>query len=192
MATVDRMTGRALYGTTQTWDPTHTLHLGTNHLPAVDDATDGFWRRVALVPWVVKFRKPGEKGDAPAEDPGLIEALADEAPGILAWAVRWASVHAAGRPLHPFPAAVWRGRKPTGTTRTSWPRSSRSGLSTIQQPRCPSGSCTRPTRRGARRRESPPSIGLARSSSPAPSPSAGMEWRSDPTSAIASCSQGRG
>jgi putative DNA primase/helicase len=106
LASVDRMTGRSLYSTTTTWEPTHTVHLATNHLPAVDDATDGFWRRVALVPWNVRFRKPGEDGDAPPEDPDLAAKLALEGPGILAWAVRGAVAYAAGRTLHPFPAAV--------------------------------------------------------------------------------------
>jgi putative DNA primase/helicase len=106
LASVDQMTGRSLYGTTQTWDPTHTVHLSTNHLPAVDDATDGFWRRVALVGWPVHFRKPGEDGDAPPEDSDLAAALTLEAPGILAWAIRGAVAHAAGWMLWPFPASV--------------------------------------------------------------------------------------
>jgi putative DNA primase/helicase len=106
LASVDRMTGRPLYGGTLTWEPTHTVHLATNHLPAVDDATEGFWRRVALVPWNIHFRKPGEEGDTPREDPDLKATLALEAPGILAWAVRWAVAFVAGRKLHPFPAAV--------------------------------------------------------------------------------------
>ncbi len=106
LASVDRMTGRSLYGATQTWEPTHTVHLATNHLPAVDDATEGFWRRVALVPWGVRFRKPGEAGDAPPEDPDLAAKLAIEGPGILSWAVRGSVAYAAGATLHPFPAAV--------------------------------------------------------------------------------------
>ena len=106
LASIDRMTGRPLYGATQTWEPTHTVHLATNHLPAVDDATEGFWRRVALVPWTVRFRKPGEDGTAPPEDPELVVTLALEAPGILAWAVRGAVAYASGATLHPFPAAV--------------------------------------------------------------------------------------
>jgi P4 family phage/plasmid primase-like protien len=106
LASIDRMTGRPLYGTTQTWEPTHTVHLATNHLPAVDDATEGFWRRVALVPWTVRFRKPGEDGTAPQQDPELATTLALEAPGILAWAVRGAVAYAGGATLHPFPAAV--------------------------------------------------------------------------------------
>jgi len=106
LASVDMMTGRPLYGGTATWEPTHTVHLATNHLPTVDDATEGFWRRVALVPWNERFRKPGEDGDAPPEDPELAATLAREGPGILAWAVRGAVAHAAGQSLFPFPTAV--------------------------------------------------------------------------------------
>ena len=104
LVSIDQMTGRGLYGAPSSWEPTHSLHLATNHLPTADDATDGFWRRIALVPWAVRFAKPGEEGVP--EDPNLAETLAGEAPGILAWAVRGAVAYAAGRPLWPFPAAV--------------------------------------------------------------------------------------
>jgi len=67
IASADRMTGRPLFGSTQTWEPTHTIHLATNHLPAVDDATEGFWRRVALIPWNVEFRKAGSSEEGPPE-----------------------------------------------------------------------------------------------------------------------------
>ena len=106
LATIDQMSGRELHGTQQSWDPTHTLHLASNHLPEVDDASDGFWRRIALIPWTVRFAKPGEPG--PAEDPNLTERLAREAPGILAWAVRGAVAYAVAGTLHPFPPAVAR------------------------------------------------------------------------------------
>lgn len=106
LASVDGMNGRPLYGANQTWEPTHTVHMATNHLPAVDDATEGFWRRVALVPWTVRFAKPGEDGRRAPEDPELTAALALEGPGILAWAVRGATAYLAGRSLHPFPLAV--------------------------------------------------------------------------------------
>ena len=36
------MTGRELHGRQEEWPPTHTLHLATNHLPAADDASEGF------------------------------------------------------------------------------------------------------------------------------------------------------
>jgi hypothetical protein len=77
-----------------------------NHLPAADDASEGFWRRIALIPWAVRFAKRGEAGDGPAEDPGLATIVAGEAPGILAWAVRGAVAYATAGTLHPFPAAA--------------------------------------------------------------------------------------
>lgn len=106
LASIDRMTGRYLYGASETWEPTHTVHLGTNHLPAVDDATEGFWRRVALIPWPVQFRKLGGMGDGPPEDPSLASTLLAEAPGILTWAVGGAVAFTEGRALHPFPESV--------------------------------------------------------------------------------------
>lgn len=108
LATIDLMTGRELHGRQEEWEPSHTLHLATNHLPVADDASEGFWRRIALIPWAVRFAKRGESGDAPAEDPGLASILAGEAPGILAWAVRGAVAYATAGTLHPFPAAVAR------------------------------------------------------------------------------------
>jgi putative DNA primase/helicase len=57
--------------------------LATNSLPAVKDQSDGFWRRVVLVPFTQSF-----KGDA--IDPNLERDLAAELPGIAAWAVRGA------------------------------------------------------------------------------------------------------
>jgi putative DNA primase/helicase len=106
LVSIDQMTGRGLYGAPSSWEPTHSLVLATNHLPAADDATDAFWRRIALVPWIVRFAKPGEEDGAMPEDPHLAETLAVEAPGILAWAIQGAVAFAAGRSLWPFPAAV--------------------------------------------------------------------------------------
>ncbi|MGA2514599.1 MAG: phage/plasmid primase, P4 family [Candidatus Limnocylindrales bacterium] len=106
LVSIDQMTGRTLYGAQSSWEPTHSLHLATNHLPSVDDATEGFWRRIALVPWTVRFGKPGESDGAMPEDPNLAETLTGEAAGILAWAVRGAVAFAGGQPLWPFPAAV--------------------------------------------------------------------------------------
>lgn len=108
LAAIDLLSGRELHGRQQEWPPTHTLHLATNHLPAADDASEGFWRRIALIPWAVRFRKAGEPDDGLAEDPGLAAVLAGEAPGILAWAVRGAVAYATVGTLHPFPAAVAR------------------------------------------------------------------------------------
>ncbi len=108
LAAIDLLSGRELHGRQQEWPPTHTLHLATNHLPAADDASEGFWRRIALIPWAVRFRKAGEPGHGLAEDPGLAAVLAGEAPGILVWAVRGAVAYATAGTLHPFPASVAR------------------------------------------------------------------------------------
>lgn len=108
LATIDKMKGRELHGRQQEWDPTHTIHLAVNRLPEVDDMSDGFWRRIAVVPWSVTFRKPGQAGDAPAEDPGLADVLEAEAAGILARVVRGAVAFAHAGTLHPFPMAVQR------------------------------------------------------------------------------------
>jgi putative DNA primase/helicase len=105
LVSIDPITGRGLYAGSTSWEPTHTLALVTNHLPSADDATPGFWRRVAAIPWNVRFGKPGEPGLLP-EDPDLADTLATEAPGILAWAVRGAVEYAAGRSLWPLPATV--------------------------------------------------------------------------------------
>lgn len=107
LSTIDKMTGRELHGRQQEWEPTHTLHLATNHLPEVDDGSEGFWRRIALVPWTIHFTVPGEPADGPPADPGLSDALASEAMGILAWVVL-GSVDYTNHGLHPFPAAVAR------------------------------------------------------------------------------------
>jgi len=108
LATVDRLSGRELHGRQQEWDPTHTLHVATNHLPAVDDTSEGFWRRIALIPWLVRFAKKGEAGDLRREDPELIHELRSEAAGILGWIVEGAVAYAVAGGLHPFPAAVAR------------------------------------------------------------------------------------
>lgn len=106
LASVDRMTGRDLHQRQSTWDPTHTLHVMTNHLPSIGDASDALWRRIALVPWPVRFRAPGDRGDGPMRDVGLRDDVrAQEGPGILAWLVRGAAAYRE-RGLYPLPESV--------------------------------------------------------------------------------------
>jgi putative DNA primase/helicase len=105
LATIDKLSGRDLNRGQQEWVPTHTVHLATNHLPEVDDPSDGLWRRMALVPWAVRFLKAGDAGDGPREDPALPAALAQESEGVLAWIVRGAVAFVTSG-LHPFPKAV--------------------------------------------------------------------------------------
>lgn len=90
----DAIKAREFYGKWQTFRPSHKFIIGLNHLPTVKDPTDGFWRRLRVVPFDVSF-----KG---REDKSLTAALKAEAPGILAWAVRGAAewnVHGLGDPV---------------------------------------------------------------------------------------------
>ena len=63
------------------FDRTHKLVLVTNNKPAVNEDTEGAWRRIRLVPFNVVI-PPKER------DNQLIEKLRAEWPGILAWMVR--------------------------------------------------------------------------------------------------------
>lgn len=76
----DAITARHLYESEQTFTPEATLWLVTNHKPIVRDDSDGFWRRVLLIPFVCQFM--GED-----DDTDLLDKLLAQAPGILAWAV---------------------------------------------------------------------------------------------------------
>ena len=77
----DPITARHLYGRFFTYLPSGKLWLAVNHRPAVTDDSHGFWRRVRLIPFTRQFAEH-------EQDRRLIDALRDEAPGILAWLVR--------------------------------------------------------------------------------------------------------
>lgn len=82
----DRITARVMYGDFFEFDPTHTLWMATNHRPDVRGVDHGLWRRLRVIPFEITI--PEE-----SQDRHLLDKLADEAPGILAWAVagalRW-------------------------------------------------------------------------------------------------------
>ena len=71
-----------------TYQPTGKLWLCVNHRPQVADDSEGFWRRVRLVPFERQFLGP----DCDAQLP---QKLLAEAPGILRWAVQGAALYAA-------------------------------------------------------------------------------------------------
>jgi len=77
----DLITARRMYKDSFTFDPTHKLVLAFNHKPTIADDSEGMWRRVHLIP----FNRYFEEGE---RDTNLVEKLKEEAPGILAWAVR--------------------------------------------------------------------------------------------------------
>lgn len=80
----ERIAARRLYAEAFDFMPTHTTWLRGNFLPGVQDAGDGFWRR--LVP--IEF---GQQIPAAERIPDLDRRIiAEELPGVLAWAVRGA------------------------------------------------------------------------------------------------------
>lgn len=76
----DPITGSRKHERTHTFRPTFKVWLAANNKPRVADVTDGFWRKVVLVPFEAKFE--GAK-----EDKRLGEKLLSELPGILNWAL---------------------------------------------------------------------------------------------------------
>ncbi len=77
----DRITARRMREDHWSFDPTHTLIMGTNHRPAIRETKNAIWRRVKLVPFDVEIPKD-------EQDPKLPLKLRKEYPGILAWCVR--------------------------------------------------------------------------------------------------------
>jgi putative DNA primase/helicase len=75
----DPVTARYLYQEYFTYYPKFKIWLAVNSLPRTEDFSDGFWRRVRVIPFDVKF-----KGDN--ADPNLLEKLKKEIQGILNWA----------------------------------------------------------------------------------------------------------
>jgi len=76
----DTITARPLFKGEFEFKPRFLLILLTNAQPSVVDTSEGFWRRVNLVPWRRYF-------DKATRDDRLREKLAEELPGILRWAV---------------------------------------------------------------------------------------------------------
>lgn len=79
----DTQTARLMRGNPFDFKPQLKLWLATNHLPKVEDDSEGFWRRMRLVPFERQFRGADRDND-------LEDKLLAEMPGILAWAVRGA------------------------------------------------------------------------------------------------------
>jgi putative DNA primase/helicase len=77
----DRCTARFLYGEFFTFAPTAKFWLAFNHKPRVADNSYGFWRRVRLIEFPLKF-------EGISDDKELAAKLNAESSGILAWAVR--------------------------------------------------------------------------------------------------------
>jgi putative DNA primase/helicase len=76
----DTIAARFLYAEHFEYRPMFKVWLTTNHRPRVDGDDDAMWARLRLIPFEVSFRG--------REDRGLVDKLARELPGILAWAVQ--------------------------------------------------------------------------------------------------------
>lgn len=76
----DSLTGRALYGSSITFQPSHKLVIVGNHRPEITDNSYGMWRRVLLVPFEVTIAEA-------QRDPHLLDKLKAEGSGILNWAL---------------------------------------------------------------------------------------------------------
>jgi putative DNA primase/helicase len=77
----DTMSARFLHAEWFDFQPTHTVHLSTNHKPEVRGTDHAIWRRIRLVPWTVTIQEKDQ-------DKKLSQKLREELPGILAWIVR--------------------------------------------------------------------------------------------------------
>jgi putative DNA primase/helicase len=76
----DRQVARRLYEMPFEFTPTHKLWVAANHKPPVREQTEGFWRRMRLVPFT--FTVPRAR-----RDKRLDRKLRAELPGILNWAI---------------------------------------------------------------------------------------------------------
>lgn len=84
------LTARGLHEGAFTFEISHKLWLMTNHKPALDHMDDAMRGRLHLIPFDMRFNRPGhpeQDPNLPAGDKTLSEKLKAEAVGILAWLV---------------------------------------------------------------------------------------------------------
>ena len=92
-----RITARYIGKDSVSWEVTHTMFVTTNYLPRVDESDHGTWRRLLLVDFPFRYRKPHEALETSTDrrgDPRLRERLRRGAGGrreaVLAWLVEGA------------------------------------------------------------------------------------------------------
>lgn len=76
----DTITARFLHREFFDFRPSHKFWISGNHKPNVRGTDHGIWRRLRLVPFVIRI--PDEK-----KDPDLADKLLTELPGILNWTI---------------------------------------------------------------------------------------------------------
>lgn len=77
----ERVSARALYSESFEFTPTHKIFIRGNHQPGALDSSDGFWRRVVLVPFLRVFADRERVADLDRT------ILSLERDGILAWMI---------------------------------------------------------------------------------------------------------
>jgi putative DNA primase/helicase len=106
-----QITARLIRQDSVTFDATHTLLLSTNYRPIVEETDHGTWRRLLLLRFPYRWRKPHEPIEADTDrrgDPGLRERVQRGEDGqleaVLAWLVDGAAVwYALGQMPEPPP-----------------------------------------------------------------------------------------
>ena len=91
------ITARGLHESPFTFEITHKLVLMTNHKPKLDHMDDAIKGRLHMVPFDMKWNRPGETRPdprLPSADKCLMQTLKVEYEGILAWFVAGAVAYA--------------------------------------------------------------------------------------------------
>lgn len=84
----DDITARQLYERNKTFLPHLKLFMAFNHKPVIKDITPGFWRRIRLISFLVRYSENYGRDGLPLPDLQLIGKLRQELPGILNWMVQ--------------------------------------------------------------------------------------------------------
>lgn len=82
----DRIEARFLYREPFEFTPRFLVMLSTNHRPNVRDHSEGYWRRIKMIPFRRYFHEHERNRN-------IHEELRDEAEGILAWAIEGARLY---------------------------------------------------------------------------------------------------
>lgn len=98
------ITARRLYKENATFRTSHSLFATTNYVPIVSETDDGTWRRLCMLRFPFRFRKPGQECTGQFDrmgDPTLKSRISESADGqhdaIVTWCVEGAIRWYAGR-----------------------------------------------------------------------------------------------
>ena len=91
LAGTREITGRRIRQDPVTFEATHSLFINSNYRPVVDETDHGTWRRLALVVWPYRYRKPHEPLSGPNDRPGdpTLKDRIKQNPQALEAALAW-------------------------------------------------------------------------------------------------------